>query len=89
MKARVSRLRRYSARCPFWARDGAPVWYSPRAGTRFAAVIDGWPWFAPHTAAWLVRLRDVETSAGTVKVGAELVSLLTPRVDPTNLERDR
>lgn len=75
------KLHRYRARLPFWAKDGAPVWYSPSTGARFAAVIDGNPWFAHGTAAWFARLREVETAAGRVLVASEMVASLKPRLE--------
>ena len=81
MTARARKLNREHRRCPFWAREDAPVWYSPSTGTRFAAVIDGHPWFAVGASAWFARLRDVETAAGTVSVASEMVLNLMPRLE--------
>ncbi len=74
--------RRYRGKpAPCWAIDGAPVWYTPQAGTRFAAVIDGRPWWTETQRIWLVRLRDVATTLGVRKVAAVEVASLTPRMD--------
>lgn len=81
-------LHRYRARRPFWARDGAPVWWQPPGldGNRFAAVIDGSPWFAVGEAAWFARLREVETAMGTASFAAvNVAATLTPRLEGPRL----